>query len=379
MAYRVRPSAAYRWGRGGCTASTEMVLRYPDASGEAAEEGKRLHGLAADVISGGIRLDQLTAGDREVIEPYIRQIQADTYDIRDELSDNRRYCVEGYIPEIGPIGADELPHVAIETPVPSANGVPGGTPDAYLIDSYNKWVYIWDLKTGYSPLSAKHGKDQMICYAKALAPEGYRVKITVVQPRGVGLLSWELTPEALDIVSKKYIDAFAQIQSGNTKFKTGHHCRYCNALVHCPAARGQTMSDAEWLAEQPWSELDNGGKVHELRVLEAAEVLISIRKAALETDLTKKLETGERIPGVRLQPGRGRPARWRDTEKASIVLREFLGDESLKIHPMSPHQALQRGCPESLVNALSKRPDPTTKLKIVDPTEAAKQFEEHIK
>lgn len=300
--------------------------------GPLAEEGARLHRLAAAVLMGDVALDDLTAEDREIIEPYVTY--AEQWDSR---------VVESCL------------NVVFCLPVGEQRGYElQGTPDLVAYD--DERIVVVDFKTGWRPVEV-HENWQLLCYATLLRPTPAEITLAVVQPRpwhpDGPVREWTITAAQLEKYAAVIFDAVRRVHE-DAVLRTGPWCRYCPALPHCPAVRDVTLADVDHSGIER-VEIPDDFLAKELEVLRSAQERLGLRVAALEEIVTAKLLSGVPIRGVSLEQKVGRLT-WSHEDKA--VLAAILGMTGRGIGKTvapTPTQAIKSGVPEQVVHALAKR------------------------
>lgn len=184
-------------------------------------------------------------------------------------------------------------------------------------------LIVADLKTGVGVRVTAHMNEQLLCYAWGQLRELRDwevnvVELIVIQPRVPGgITRYELTRKALeDWVNNVLYVGLSATQDANPKLKVGEHCRFCPALVHCPAQRVQAVETAasaafpEHAADAEW-------------VLQNAPI---IRKylAEVERYALKKALAGKPPLGYKVVPGKTNRV-WRDGAEDTLAL--LYGDE----------------------------------------------------
>ncbi len=321
-----RPSSAGRWCGGGCPGSVALAARYPETTNPAAENGTRLHGLAANDIRGA----QVThsVDDASAITPYVQDVLKE-YHAR-EGSELR---VEGEISW-------------------GLNPRLKGTPDAVLFDFQNKHLIIWDLKTGWRLVEALMNW-QLLCYAAMLCPAKWTIELRIVQPlpyhRDGTVRSWTLTWTELMRLAVVIQDAFKEASTPDAPLRVGAHCLYCEALAACPAARDISLSAVEYAGGET-VDLPDEHLGRELEILRDMSKILQLRTDALEEAIAAKLRAGARLPGLSMREGRGGRTNWEGDEAAiRSTLQVLTGKDYAEMKLPTPTQLKTLGVPEGLL------------------------------
>lgn len=198
------PSAAHIWLR--CGLYVRMVEMFPRTSTPAAEEGTRLHDIAAKALE---------AGEFESEEPVLNSY----FDLIRKI-------------------LDEKPrHFYIEKKVRIFEDC-SGTADAVAVG--DDWLDVVDLKTGKSPVQARENP-QLVLYALGFLdlhplPDDARVRLIIEQPRSTAkspINEWVTT--AGEILSRKpmFLKAAERAHRSPPVTMAGHHCWFCPAKLYC--------------------------------------------------------------------------------------------------------------------------------------------------
>lgn len=326
-----RPSSAHRWVGGGCPGSVPLEAKYPETSSEAADNGTRLHGLAAAVLKGGARA--YNAEDAQAIDPYIANVLAEV-----AARPNARLLVEQEVCWIN------LRHLR-------------GTPDAALIDFANRHIIIWDLKTGWRIVEAL-GNWQLTCYALFHARPGWTFDLRIAQPlpfhRDGSVRSWAVTWEQLEARAPVVEAAFREAISDEPPLRPGGHCLYCSAIVGCEAARGVSLGAVD-IASREIVDLPDAYLGRELQVLRDTLRVLDLRVSALEETVGSRLRAGARIPGVCMRESSGGRVKWaEDEEKVRFALKVLTGEDLAVPKLPTPTQLKNSGVSEDLLRPFTR-------------------------
>lgn len=202
-----------------------------------------------------------------------------------------------------------------------------GTCDFYA--EIGNTLHVVDYKHGAGiPVAAKENP-QLLLYAYGrLAPNEKftEATLTIVQPRAQGKELIDTVTYPRHIVLRFGSLVQETILLDTTPPNVGGHCRYCPAVLVCPARTAELKKVAE-MTENDLADPAN------LRFIIAAEKRVTeliekAKKAAL-----KRLQMGVDIPGLTLVEGPGRLT-WK--EGAVEALRETFGDAAFEVTAMSP-------------------------------------------
>lgn len=326
---RPRPSSAERWCGAGCRGSVALAARYPQTTNAAAENGTRLHDLAATALNGGPRV--YDKEDAKVVDPYVADVLREHW-------------------------ARPQSELRVERKVAwHLNPALEGTPDAALLDPINKLLIVWDLKTGWRLIEALENW-QLLCYAVMLCPAGWKIQLRIVQPLPYhpdgSIRTWDVSWEELEQRMIKIGVALNEALRPDSILRPGEHCLYCDALSGCPAARSVTLGAVERAMTEP-EDLPNEHLGRELQVLRETVKILQLRTAALEETVAAKLKTGEKIPGVFMREGKGGRTKWIDEEAARQTIQMLTGEDPAVPSLPTPIQLRDSGLSDAMLRPLT--------------------------
>ncbi len=333
---RFKPSSAHRWVGGGCTGSVAAeVAAYRVPVADVANEGTRLHELAAHVLLGKVKRKDVPTEDWDSIGPYVEDVEA--------------VCKR-----LGHPG-----HLNIEKRRTSSHFPNGGTPDADMLAPRHNTLVIWDFKSGRRPVEAEENW-QMLIYATMIAPPpGTKVELRIVQPssfhRDGVVRSW--TTDNLPYYRELVEAAQELAEHSPTLVATPSNCTYCKAVTACAAARDVTLGGAD-MALKDTGQLPGVAIRSELVILRNTTKLMQIRLDALEVEAHERLKSGERIDGCGLRSGRAGKLAWSGDDEAVRKACQVAGVDPVQQKLLTPTQAIKAGVPEALVAKMAKRHEP---------------------
>lgn len=332
-----RPSKAHRWAGGGCTGSVaaESAHGLIETTSPNAEEGKRLHALAAATIYEGPHPDT-SAEDHEIITPYVD-------DVLDALNATH--------------GTGQL---ALEKQLTS--GRFKGTPDAYLL-AWNKLI-VWDFKTGRCPVEAFENW-QLLLYACMILEWDFslsspvEVELRIVQPTAYhpdGPVRVWRAPNLRHYANRIY-KAVDEAEDNPQFVATPSNCLYCKAVTNCPAARNVTLGALDMAASEV-GPLDAAAVASELQTLRTAAGVVKARLASMEAEAEARLKSGEFLPGC--GASNSGPGKWVwDAEHDEVVsLCALYGHNAELVTLRTPTQMRKAGMREDVLNEITKRTTP---------------------
>lgn len=298
------PSSAARWCT--CPGSVGLTKDMPNESSPYAEEGTRMHELAAKAIIAREPIPAQPGSPEELLNEYINFVIDES---RGNVIMVERSVNIGRI--TGEAGAF-------------------GTADAIIIKDDS--LHVVDLKWGAGVPVDAEGNRQLLIYAMAALDEltgdtGIRsVRMTIVQPRvGDGRpRSWEISIEELKAARaeiRKHAETALQMAAGiiDPVFcPSKAACQFCKARGCCKHFAASALSAAGIepqfdSMEQPMTPSERG------RLLDAVPTVEAWLKAF--TDESLKLALDGALPdGYKLVRGRPGIRKWTDDEAAEKAL-----------------------------------------------------------
>lgn len=302
-------SGSKRWLS--CPPSARLERKFPDKSGEAAQEGTLAHALAEARIRHW--LGKISERGLTLRIDRIRHDALYSPEMGEYVSEYVDLCIE----KINEAQGTALVEERLDFSRWVKNGF--GTGDMVIIG--DDVLEIVDLKYGKGvPVSAE-GNTQMQLYALgAIEQYGYiygfdHVRMSIFQPRNGGLSTQLMSVEEL-LVWGESIKPIAELAyEGKGDFKAGDHCRFCRAAAQCKALADYNME----IAKLEFRDADLLTDDEVSFVLSRVDGLIryadKIKTFALEEALK-----GHRWPGFKVVAGRSN-RRITDAAKAIKLLR----------------------------------------------------------
>lgn len=353
------PSTAHRWRL--CPGSVEEERGLPDTAGEEAIQGTVFHDYAADCLELGLDPWHLV-GDEMMCEdgqrrPFTNEMankMIGGLDLFWSMADvpgaqmyvERRVNLENWI------GEDE-----------------SGTADMFVIDILNWRLVTGDWKWGAGvPVSPDHN-DQAMLYTGGVwdtfaedpfheawvanadntdyetweeARNAIEVIIIIEQPRAPGGGGVWRTTMGFLLKELKRIrkDADATLVPGAPRIPGEKQCKFCKAAHH-----NTCKARAEFIADQMGVLLDDleddlavGAELelYDRRALTPEQRSQILLHAKLVTDWLTKLhdeamedaKKGRPVPGMKRVAGRAGARKWRDEDKAELMLEHDFGDKA---------------------------------------------------
>jgi len=365
------PSAAGRWGPGGCHASPGMEAQYPNVDSEAALEGTTAHAVVAGaLLTVPLALGHVVAETGVAVTAEMLECATDfVKDVRDTQK------------AAGDAG------VFVENTLPAAfNEHNWGTPDAYVLDHANRKLHLWDYKFGHRYVDAFMNW-QMVNYL-ALILAHHKIErnqwrdwfftVTVFQPRnfhpGGPFREWHFAGDKLLPLVDALSAAAAESVKSDALLKTGEHCRDCRARAGCPALQKAALSAVDVSLEPHRVDLDPAALGLELTILKEAEKRLKARVTGLEEQALETLRRRIDVPLWTADYSNGR-TRWSQSPAEIFALGDLLGVDLRKpVEPVTPRQAERAGIDHTVIAAYSETPRGVMALVPVDQTFISKRF-----
>lgn len=301
------PSGAARWLR--CPGSIALEEGIESKSSAYAEEGTRLHKLAADTL------------DRIVVE----DLSPANVDMPSEIRDYVKAVWDAA--EGGALMVEQKVVFGPSIGLSEEEGF--GTVDANVI--VGDRIEIHDLKTGRGVRVDAEENEQLMLYAlgalHTFAPLGpfEKVKLVIHQVSLYHVSTWEITVDELEFWSLAVKRTIASIKAGNAPFEPGEkQCRFCKAKATCPAL-------AEHVQETIGAEFPDLGEMDDPKAMGNNRLAVALDNVDLIEAWTKavrerayeELSKGRPVPGYKLVAGKRGSRQWADEEAARTALKSM--------------------------------------------------------
>ena len=346
---RFSPSNAHRWLGGGCTGSVQAesaMNRVPTMPSPQADEGTRLHAVAADMLTTGDE-DDCPPDDWSQIGAYVEDVRA----------------------------AHELygGELKIEHPIELA-GFGRGKLDASLRTSSR--VIIWELKTGHRTVEAVRNWQLIFSAILMDIPNGFTVELRIIQSNGYHL-DGSVRTWTLNDLPRYRIQAQRAINEAKgfepRLVATPSNCLYCKALTSCPAATDVTLGGMDRALGQV-GPIAADAMQSRLVTLRNTAKLVKAQLTAMEAEAEARMKNGELIPGCTMAAGKKGSLKWTaDDAKVRAVCNMF-GHEAQITSLRTPAQMIDAGVPAQLVASVTKRGSPATSVSTDAKAELKKLF-----
>jgi hypothetical protein len=334
---RFAPSAAERWIN--CPDSIRAQEGMADVSGDAAEEGTRMHEAASAILEGMDReraTRELTPEQTALVEEYTDAVEGKFAALRRQdpgarLIVERRMHAPGVHPDFF------------------------GTGDTLMVA--RRVLHVDDLKSGWKPVAVRYPDGrlnaQLASYVVlALAELGAPVSPFLFDPGALGIERVVLTvhqprvydrPEQTRVTIAELrefltvlVDAIERVERGDpTRKADPSWCRYCLARGRCPTLRAEANKRAA---------ADFDPTVENLPLNVAAELLaeadwLEAQAKGARESVYRALFVGKSVAGSKLVEKKGR-REWLDFERAAeLAISHGVPESSLyRRQPISPAQ-----------------------------------------
>ena len=337
----ISPSSAGIWVP--CPGAAIMQACYPSEGTEAANEGKCVHSVAADLL--------YKPGTRE---KYVGRYTLHGVTVTDDIYD----AAELYANEVFKV-AQFNAKVEQRLSAPTIHLESFGTVDAYYYDEATHTLYVWDFKYGFVSVDAFENW-QLINYVAGIvfnpneaASNAYNAVLSVVQPRDYSadgpVKIWKTTVEKMQPYFDKLRASAENALSAKPTISSGDHCRFCKARHACEAARKSAFAAFEYSCEPIPIELNPDQLGRELEILERCKNAIEYRYEALKTQIETMIRNGRSVPQWQLKPKSGRKQWTVDASELALI------DPKLtKTVAITPNQAIKAGMDKTIVEALTE-------------------------
>lgn len=403
---KMSPSSAHRWRR--CPGSVQAEEGLPDSVGEEAVQGTCFHEVAAECLEFGIdpwpyigtMIDCGEDGEREFTREMAEKMMPGLIQIR-ALADvpGAKMYVEKRVSTAPWVGPDE-----------------SGTADCFIIDLLNRRIINWDWKWGAGVPVSPEWNDQTILYtlgvwndyaqhefeAEVVEKGGnpndpwedeIEVVICIEQPRAPGGGgTWTTTMGELLAEGEKIKHDADRTRGPNPPRIPGEkQCQFCKAARHNTCKERATMvlglmHQKEELLEE---DLMLGAPIELPKAIspEARSQIILNKKLIdkflqqLHDEALEDARNGLPTPGLKRVAGRRPPRKWKDEERARIMLEHDFADEAYtqKLRsPTSVEDELRKAEFELRYSSLVLEGEPAPVLVTeTDPRETMPTVEDH--
>jgi hypothetical protein len=362
----IPPSSAHIWGSTyGCSGWVAMSMAYPDTEdSEAAREGTASHEIGAELIRAAQRFNT----DAPKKEALIGKVHDNGVVYTDEMFDAAEVYAANVIEVMDRTKVWHGPDIGVEQRIHAARihkEHSWGTPDSYLYDRAGKTLYVWDYKYGMLEVEAFENR-QLINYVAGLfdkfgidglLDQEITVVIRIVQPRvyrsSGPVDEWVVKGDELRGYINTLSNGAEKALGTKPETHTGAHCRFCNAVVGCEAARKAGLQFFEVTSRPVPDELPPDALGWYLGLLKRAKKHIETLEAAYSEEAAAVIRSGKSVPGWALKPGRGKKE-WSISATEVIALGQSVGVDLDKHAVITPTQAIDAGMDKETVNGYTQ-------------------------
>lgn len=321
------PSSAHRWTV--CTASAEAIAKLPEQEeGEEAAKGTAAHE----------EIERCMLGEED--DPTWLDVDPDhpsAYGVALFID----YCRK--LP-VGKFWVEQ--RVALTEQI-------WGRCDVAHWDDATSTLTIVDYKDGFVGVDAEENEQLRIYAAGSIythrLPAKW-VRYAIVQPNDFRpvprVKQWSESANSLFAFAERT----AAIPKGSKKFVAGSNCTYCPLFGRCDASR-DVLKDVGALVAGLMQPEDVTPAQRAL--FKACEKPIKDAFAKADKVWAKMQLAGKGSPDLKMVTSVRHKA-WEDAEAARRLVLERLGPDALDVP--TPAQAIERGIPEDIVNAMAPRP-----------------------
>jgi len=317
-------SSADRWVN--CPGSIFLLRQVPkQEAGEAAAQGTLAHSMLETKL--GAFLENRLHGTpyAKTVEP-IRTDDDEMWDLTDDaLTLIWENVLEESITDKG-WGIEDKFFIDEQLQM-------GGFVDFYVIyidDRGKRVACLVDFKYGFHPVSVEKNY-QLAFYSVALRKfiqshdkDIDKVRCVIIQPRADNdnYQETSYTAKQLDTWEKKFFKAADQIYvKQKPKFKTGDHCKWCQAQAVCVAKQKEVSAEMDLIMIDPENtKLPEVAMVPDeliVQVLEKEDKILSFLKA-VRSYAMERARLGTSLPGWKLVEGKSR-RQWKKNDEAEIA------------------------------------------------------------
>lgn len=369
------PSAAHRWGPGGCPASAGLEATYPDHEDSPARREGDAYGWYVAQTIAGVPLSVGTLAPNG--QPLTQEMVDCAADVLRDIRDTQRTVPHAVTRLEEPMDASATVHPANK-----------GRPDVYILDDVNRRLHLWENKFGHRYVDAFENWQcldyaAMIFECNGVQPQdwpAWSITVTIAQPRNYHpdgtLREWFFTGAQLVAYVDRLAIAAALAQGERPAMATGDHCRDCSARHVCPALERASMRLVDMSYHGLPVELPPAALGLELRIIRDAIKRLGARAEGLEAAALAKAKSGVDIPHWRAEYSMGRE-RWRDEVSTDDVL--LLGDMygvdlRQPVKAITPAQAKKAGVDPAAIEGFAHKPRGAMTLVPFDGADVAKRF-----
>lgn len=315
----ISASAAKRWLN--CPGSVRMQKDIPDTSSEAADEGTAAHDLAERVLKSGEKFVDQYLGITIRVETSGRE-----FVVNDEMVE----AVQLYVDTIRADRQKLMPGVKVMVEkkfhLEYINEELYGRNDASLAQIFGL-LEVYDLKYGKGVLVEVEDNEQMKIYALGALEEGdntcEEVEIVIIQPRAAHsdgpVRRWRISVDDLRAWGDEVLHPGARAAlKEDAPVHAGDWCRWCKAMVSCPAIKEKACEVAKVVFDTPVFPTPSLLTGDELSKVLSFTKLLSTWGSEVEAFARAQMDRGVKIPGFKLVRG-NKSRSWADENAFKAV------------------------------------------------------------
>lgn len=242
-------------------------------------------------------------------------------------------------------------------------------------------LYIVDLKYGWGIVDPVRNW-QLIAYALGELNRRQcavnRITMLIEQPRPYHedgpTRSWTVS---LDQLKELYSEIDVRLTSiavqGDRTLTTGNHCKYCPAMMSCPAANKMFWNTIdETFKEWRQDDISNEALAKQIDLLMRAKEVLKIREQSITALANYRIRSGNIVPGYAVEPKYGH-RKW-NQNVTPTTLEMLTGKDITENVLMSPAKAEKLGLPKDLIEKFTSRPMIKQDLVAVDAEKLAQKY-----
>lgn len=319
------PSAAERWLN--CTPSVRLESQFPDAAGQAAEEGTLAHSLGELLLRKELKQIKKFQFEKDLAAIQAHKLYDKT--MLDHAENYRDFVMEHFY---AAQARTKDAMLVLEQKVDLTDYIPEGfgTTDANIIADHV--LHIIDLKYGKGvPVAADNNKQLMVYALGALSAFDFIyaidvVRVTIYQPRIDNISTWEISADDLRVWAVTELAPKAKMAfAGAGEFVPGNHCRFCRARGICKANAEHNLK----LAEYEFREADLLTDEEVADILDRSKNFSSWLKSVGDFALAQAVANSKKWPGYKLVEGRSNRKYMNEDEVAKTLLDKGFVEEKI--------------------------------------------------
>lgn len=379
------PSFAPVWGH--CSGAVQAALQHPQGDTQYTLEGTAAHWVGSECLESF----KDPNGAASMCSEWLGKTAPNGVVITQEMTDAAQVYVSDVLTVANEFGGLRQLLIEHRVAMPHIHKDNWGTLDCALVVFHNNKIYLWDYKHGHGLVEAE-GNLQLVNYLSGLAgqlgidgdaDQAIDFEVRVVQPRcyqGDGPVSvWR--GKLSDI--RPYVNQLThQAHEAMTapKLTSGTHCRYCPAILNCPAVRKANYRMFDYV-QQPFEldELSGPDLAFERELLTNNVKIAQARIDAITELVTHQIAQGDNSAGLTLESKLG-AAKWVSDWRDVIAFGSMFGVDLRKPDCITPTQAVasvpveMRETFEQAMQAHTRKKPGTPKLINIKDSRTAKAF-----